>query len=214
MVANVRHERRGQRPLRGLWHVRSMERLDSIVLCDQCDPDCQQQAQRRIQQRVERGEPAAMNPLEEPDVLELADGARKQTESQRKARPRQDLGRDTYSHETCGCSHEKRAQKQHDADSNRGPGRRNEQRLARDAWNCANTTFRRQGCHAKVPKRQHYEDEADAKGESRVQWDLTFDMSGGPKGAKRPLERPLDGGVRPRRSAHMQQRLQLDRGAL
>ena len=25
---------------------------------------------------------------------------------------------------------------------------------------------------------------------------LTFDMSGGPKGAKRPLERPLDGGVR------------------
>src|SRR5450755_3615610 len=26
---------------------------------------------------------------------------------------------------------------------------------------------------------------------------LTFDMSGGPKGAKRPLERPLDGGVRP-----------------
>ena len=27
-------------------------------------------------------------------------------------------------------------------------------------------------------------------------WDLTFDMSGGPKGAKRPLERPLDGGVR------------------
>ena len=28
---------------------------------------------------------------------------------------------------------------------------------------------------------------------------LTFDMSGGPKGAKRPSERPLDGGVRPRR---------------
>ena len=27
---------------------------------------------------------------------------------------------------------------------------------------------------------------------------LTFDMSGGPKGAKRPLERPLDGRVRPR----------------
>ena len=26
---------------------------------------------------------------------------------------------------------------------------------------------------------------------------LTFDMSGGPKGAKRPLGRPLDGGVRP-----------------
>jgi len=24
---------------------------------------------------------------------------------------------------------------------------------------------------------------------------LTFDMSGGPKGAKRPLGRPLDGGV-------------------
>ena len=30
---------------------------------------------------------------------------------------------------------------------------------------------------------------------------LTFDMSGGPKGAKRPLERPLDGGVRCLRSA-------------
>ena len=28
---------------------------------------------------------------------------------------------------------------------------------------------------------------------------LTCDMSGGPKGAKRPLGRPLDGGVRPRR---------------
>ena len=27
-------------------------------------------------------------------------------------------------------------------------------------------------------------------------WDLTFDMSGGAKGAKRPLGRPLDGGVR------------------
>ena len=26
--------------------------------------------------------------------------------------------------------------------------------------------------------------------------DLTFDMSGGAKGAKRPLGRPLDGGVR------------------
>ena len=30
---------------------------------------------------------------------------------------------------------------------------------------------------------------------------LTFDMSGGPKGAKRPLERPLDGGVRLPRTA-------------
>ena len=28
------------------------------------------------------------------------------------------------------------------------------------------------------------------------EWPLTFDMSGGPKGAKRPLGRPLDGGVR------------------
>ena len=32
-------------------------------------------------------------------------------------------------------------------------------------------------------------------------WGLTFDMSGGPKGAKRPLGRPLDGGVRPQRPA-------------
>ena len=30
----------------------------------------------------------------------------------------------------------------------------------------------------------------------RFTWDLTFDMSGGAKGAKRPLGRPLDGGVR------------------
>jgi len=30
----------------------------------------------------------------------------------------------------------------------------------------------------------------------RKKRDLTFDMSGGPKGAKRPLARPLDGGVR------------------
>ena len=30
----------------------------------------------------------------------------------------------------------------------------------------------------------------------RVSWGLTFDMSGGAKGAKRPLGRPLDGGVR------------------
>ena len=33
-------------------------------------------------------------------------------------------------------------------------------------------------------------------------WRLTFDMSGGPKGAKRPLERPLDGGVRCLRPLH------------
>jgi hypothetical protein len=30
-------------------------------------------------------------------------------------------------------------------------------------------------------------------------WGPTFDMSGGPKGAKRPLGRPLDGGVRRQR---------------
>ena len=34
-----------------------------------------------------------------------------------------------------------------------------------------------------------------------LKWGLTFDMSGGPKGAKRPLERPLDGGVRRRLQA-------------
>ncbi len=33
-----------------------------------------------------------------------------------------------------------------------------------------------------------------ARGEVKMRrWDLTFDMSGGPKGAKQPLERPLDG---------------------
>src|SRR5690349_10661515 len=31
---------------------------------------------------------------------------------------------------------------------------------------------------------------------SRILGRLTFDMRGGPKGAKRPLERPLDGRVR------------------
>ena len=47
----------------------------------------------------------------------------------------------------------------------------------------------------------------DSKQEARSEvtkrahlWGLTFDMSGGPKGAKRPLERPLDGGVRPQRA--------------
>ena len=33
----------------------------------------------------------------------------------------------------------------------------------------------------------------------RLRGHLTFDMSGGPKGAKRPLGRPLDGGVRRQR---------------
>ena len=37
-------------------------------------------------------------------------------------------------------------------------------------------------------------------GDAKTLRGLTFDMSGGPKGAKRPLERPLDGGVR--RRAH------------
>ena len=31
---------------------------------------------------------------------------------------------------------------------------------------------------------------------ARSTWGLTFDMSGGPRGAKRPLARPLDGVVR------------------
>ena len=39
----------------------------------------------------------------------------------------------------------------------------------------------------------------------------TFDMSGGPKGAKRPLERPLDGRVR-RRCLHGSQLDSLLRG--
>jgi hypothetical protein len=44
---------------------------------------------------------------------------------------------------------------------------------------------------------------------------LTFDMSGGPKGAKRPLERPLDGGVRLHfgwsRGARLRKSFHLDR---
>jgi len=36
----------------------------------------------------------------------------------------------------------------------------------------------------------------DAPANCTSKRDLTFDMSGGPKGAKRPLERPLDGRVR------------------
>ena len=38
----------------------------------------------------------------------------------------------------------------------------------------------------------------DAAPKRGASWGLTFDMSGGAKGAKRPLGRPLDGGVRPR----------------
>ena len=38
--------------------------------------------------------------------------------------------------------------------------------------------------------------EADEPRNDSLRQGLTFDMSGGPKGAKRPLERPLDGGVR------------------
>ena len=44
-------------------------------------------------------------------------------------------------------------------------------------------------------------------------WGPTFDMSGGAKGAKRPLGRPLDGGVRPRRWVHKRRRLKLCREA-
>ena len=33
-------------------------------------------------------------------------------------------------------------------------------------------------------------------------WDLTFDMSGRPKGAKQALGRPLDGGVRCHRGVY------------
>ena len=41
------------------------------------------------------------------------------------------------------------------------------------------------------------EQEACSEVAKQVHWrGLTFDMSGGPKGAKRPLARPLDGGVR------------------
>ena len=52
------------------------------------------------------------------------------------------------------------------------------------------------------PEQEHngsVEDElTDRRGHGHELWGLTLDMSGGPKGAKRPLERPLDGGVRPR----------------
>ena len=39
-------------------------------------------------------------------------------------------------------------------------------------------------------------DHSAARTTSLTNWGPTFDMSGGPKGAKRPLGRPLDGGVR------------------
>ena len=41
---------------------------------------------------------------------------------------------------------------------------------------------------------------------TRDQCALTFDMRGGPKSAKRPLERPLDGGVSRHRKSHFPQR--------
>ena len=51
--------------------------------------------------------------------------------------------------------------------------------------------------------RDQYEDRQTKDGtklHGLSSWGLTFDMSGGPRGAKRPLGRPLDGGVRPRRT--------------
>ena len=45
-------------------------------------------------------------------------------------------------------------------------------------------------------------DHSAARTTCLTNWGPTFDMSGGPKGAKRPLERPLDGGVRRQREPH------------
>ena len=64
-----------------------MEGLDAIVLGDNRNANCEQQAQRRIQQRIELGEPTPAYPLEEANVLELSDGTREQTQSQRERRP-------------------------------------------------------------------------------------------------------------------------------
>ena len=43
---------------------------------------------------------------------------------------------------------------------------------------------------------QPAQDSLECRGDATYMLRLTFDMSGGAKGAKRPLGRPLDGGVR------------------
>jgi hypothetical protein len=50
------------------------------VLRDERDPGGEEQAQRRIEQRIELGEPTPADPLEKADVPELSDGARQQAE--------------------------------------------------------------------------------------------------------------------------------------
>ena len=49
-----------------------MEGLDATV-GHPCDTDGQQQTKRRIDQRVEPGEPTSTHALEETDVLEVTD---------------------------------------------------------------------------------------------------------------------------------------------
>ena len=79
---------------------------------------------------------------------------------------------------------------------------------------CARSTPLAHGSQ-NVHSKEQMRASADSGGRSRLQhsqfgrsWSiadlclccLTFDMSGGPKGAKRPLRRPLDGGVRCRQA--------------
>ena len=55
--------------------------------------------------------------------------------------------------------------------------------------------------------RCHSKQETCSEVAKRGHWrGLTFDMSGGAKGAKRPLRRPLDGGVRPQSACELTQR--------
>lgn len=70
-----------------------MEGLDAIVLGDQCDADGEQQTKRRIDQRVELGEPTSTNALEETDVLEVTNGTCQQAKRERERRPSEEARR-------------------------------------------------------------------------------------------------------------------------
>ena len=63
------------------------EGSDAIVLRHACDADGQQQTKRRIDPRVEPGEPTSTHALEETDVLEVANGTCQQTERERERGP-------------------------------------------------------------------------------------------------------------------------------
>ena len=70
-----------------------MEWLDAILQRDDCSADGKQQAQRRIQERLQLGELAVAHSLEEAEVFELTDCARQQPRDQCIGEPRKNACR-------------------------------------------------------------------------------------------------------------------------